>query len=126
MFGVMDVITYPGLIAVEDSNGKPLHFVGEMTFKITIEGRTTTLSAGVTNEILTRQLIVGKGVLEDLNLQLYNIPDILSFCGHAEDTETIKDLHGSSPVMSVSRLRLLSHDVCEPHNCPPNAFLIPF
>ena len=79
LFGVIDLITYPGLVAMEDTNGEPLHFMGEMTFKITIEGRTTTVSAWVTNEIQTGQLILGSGVLEDLNLQLYNIPDILSF-----------------------------------------------
>jgi hypothetical protein len=32
------LITYPGPVAVEDTNGQPLHFIGEVTFKITIEG----------------------------------------------------------------------------------------
>ena len=32
------LITYPGPVAVEDTNGQPLHLIGEVTFKITIEG----------------------------------------------------------------------------------------
>ena len=47
---------------MEDTNGEPLHFFGEMTFKITIEGRTTTIGAWVTNEIQTGQLILASGV----------------------------------------------------------------
>ena len=79
-------------------NGEPLHFVGEMKFKITIEGRTTIIGAWVTNEIQMGQLILASGVVEDLNLQLCNIPHVLSFSSHAEDTDTIKDPRGSSPV----------------------------
>ena len=114
IFGIMDVITYPGPVAVENTNGETLHFVGEMTFKITIEGRTTTVSAWVTNEIRTGQLIQGSRVLEDLNLQLYDVPDILSPSGHAEDTDTIKDPHGSSPVTRASKHRLPFRDISQP------------
>ena len=92
--------------------------------KITIEGRTKTVSAWVTNEIQTGQLILGSGVLEDLNLQLYDIPDILSLSGHAEDT--IKDPRASSPVTRVLKLRVPSLDISQPQSHPPNAFLILF
>ena len=103
LFGTMNVITYPGPVAMEDANGQPLHFVGEMTFKITIEERTTTINAWVTNDIQPGQLVLGSGVLEDLGLQLYDIPDILSLSGHAEDTRTMRDPHGSSPVTRSSK-----------------------
>ena len=42
LFCKMDLVTYPGPVAMEDTNGKPLHFMGEVTFEITIFGRTTT------------------------------------------------------------------------------------
>ena len=94
----MDLVTYPGPVAMEDANGEPLHFMGEVTFKMNILNRVITVSAWVTNEIPPGQLILGSGVLEDLNLPLQDIPDILSHSGHAEDTDTIKDPRGSSPV----------------------------
>ena len=126
LFGIMDIITYPGPVAMENTYGEPLHFMGEMTFKITIEKRTTTVSAWVMNDIPTGQLILGSGVLEALNLPLYNIPDILSHSGHAEDTDTIKDPRGCSPVTRASKLRVPSRDISCPQSYPPNAFLIPF
>jgi hypothetical protein len=126
LFGIMDIITYPGLVAMENAYGEPLHFMGEMTFKITIEKRTSTVSAWVTNEIPTGQLILGSRVLEDLNLPLYDIPDILSHSGHAGDTDTIKDPRGCSPVTRASKLRVPSRDISRPQSYPPNAFLIPF
>ena len=97
-FGTIDLITYPGPVAMEDTNGEPLHFMGEVTFKINILGRVTTVSAWVTNEIPPGQLILGSGVLKDLNLLLQDIPNILSHSSNAEDKDTIKDPHGSSPV----------------------------
>ena len=102
-FGIMDLVTYPGPVAMEDANGEPLHFMGEVTFKINILNRVTTVSAWVTNEIPPGQLILGSGVLEDLNLTLQDIPDILSHSGRAEDTDTTKDPHGSSPVTRASK-----------------------
>ena len=96
--GTMDLVTYPGPVAMEDTNGEPLHFMGEVTFKINISGRVTTVGAWVTNEIPPGQLILGSGVLKDLNLLLQDIPNILSHSSNAEDKDTIKDPHGSSPV----------------------------
>ena len=49
-FGKMVYITYPGPVAVTDTNGEPLHFIGEMTFRIVIEGESTVMSAWVTND----------------------------------------------------------------------------
>ena len=50
-FGSMDIITYPGPVGIEDANGKQINFMGEVTFKINILERVTTVSAWVTNEI---------------------------------------------------------------------------
>ena len=127
MFGAIDYITYPGPIAIEDTNDEPLHFIGEMSFKIRIEGQTTTLSAWVTNEIEMGQLILGTGILEDLNLQLHDIPDLLNFSGHAEDTDTIRDPRGCSPVTRSLKRRVLSRDISHSQNHPSDAdFLVPF
>ena len=54
-----------------------------------------------------------------------NIPDILSRSGYAEDTDTIKDPHGCSPVTRASKSRITSRDLSQPAN-PPNKFLLPF
>ena len=99
--------------------------MGEVSFKISILNRVTTVSGWVTNEIPPGQLILGSGVLEDLNLPLQDIPDLLSRSGHAEDTDTIKDPRGCSPVTRASKLRLTSHGISHPQN-PPNAFLTQF
>ena len=59
---------------------------------------------------------------------MYDIPDILSLSGHAEDKRTIRDPHESSRVTRSSKQtrRLLSRDISDPHSNPPNDFLIPF
>jgi hypothetical protein len=124
-FGTMDIVTYPGPVDIEDANGDQIHFMGEVTFKINILNRVTTVSAWVTNEIPPGQLILGSGVLEDLNLTLKDLPDILSHSGRAEDTDTIKDPHGSSPVTRTSKSQLTSCDISHQKD-PPNAFLVPF
>ena len=107
----MDIVTYPGPVGIDDANGDQIHFMGEVTFKINILNRVTTVSAWVTSEIPPGQLILGSGVLEDLNLTLEDIPDISSHSGRAVDTDTIKDPHGSSPVTRASKSRLTSHDI---------------
>ena len=122
----MVYITYPGPVAVTDTNGEPLHFVGEMTFKVIIEGQSTNMSAWVTNNIEPGQLIMDSDIPEDLGLQLYNISDVLSPSGHAEDTDTIKDPRGSSPVTRTSKLRVPARDVSHSNDHPSNAFLAPF
>ena len=67
------------------------------------------------------------GVLEDLNLQLHDIPDLLNFSGHAEDTDTIRDPRGCSPVTRSSKLRVPSRDISHLQNHPSDAaFLVPF
>ena len=50
-FGNMFHIAYPGPIAVTDTNGESLHFIGEVSFRIVIEGESTMMSAWVTNDI---------------------------------------------------------------------------
>ena len=99
----MDYVKYPGPIGIEDANGEQINFMGEVTFKINILERVTTVSAWVTNELPPGSLILGYGVLEDLNFTLDEIPDILSRSGYAEDTNTIKDPHGCSPVTRASK-----------------------
>ena len=94
-----------------------------MTFKVTIEGRTTSISTWVTNEIQKGQLILGSGVLEDLDLQLYDVPDILSLSGHAEDTRTLRNPCGSSPVTRSSQA--IRRETTNPQSYPPNDFLLP-
>ena len=126
LFGTMVHITYPGPVAVTDTNGEPLHFIGEMAFKVIIEGRSTNMSAWVTNDIEPGQLILGPGIPENLGLQLYNISNVLSPSGHAEDTDTIKDLRGSSPVTRTSKFRVPARDVSFSNDHPSNAFLAPF
>ena len=39
-FGLMDVITYPGPVGIEDANGNQINFMGEVTFKINIHTRS--------------------------------------------------------------------------------------
>ena len=124
-FGSMGVVTYPGLVGIEDANGDQINFMGEVTFKTNILDRVTTVNAWVTNEIPPGSLILGYGVLEDLNFTLLDIPDILSHSGRAEDTDTIKDPHGSSPVTRASKSRITSRDISQQEN-PPNKFLLPF
>ena len=97
-FGKMIYIAYPGPIAVSDTNDEPLHFIGEVSFRIVIEGESTVVSAWVTNDINPRQLTLGSDVLEDLVLQLYNIPNTSNPSGHAKDTASIKDPRGGAPV----------------------------
>ena len=106
----MDFVKYPGPIGIEDANG---------------ESRVTTVSAWVTNELPPGSLILGYGVLEDLNFTLDEIPDILSRSGYAEDTNTIKDPHGCSPVTRASKSRITSRDLSQPAD-PPDKFLLPF
>ena len=125
-FGKMVYITYPGPVAVTDTNGEPLHFIGEMTFRIVIEGESTVMSAWVTNDIEPGQLILGSDVPEDLGLQLYNIPDTSSPSGHAEDTTTIKDPRGSAPVTRSAKHRVPAHKISYLNNHPSDAFLTPF
>ena len=125
-FGKMVYITYPGPVAVTDTNGEPLHFIGEMTFRIVIEGESTVMSAWVTNDIEPGQLILGSDVPEDIGLQLYSIPDTSSPSGHAEDTITIKDPRGSVPVTRSAKHRVPAHKISYLNNHPSDAFLIPF
>ena len=73
-FGKMFYIAYPGPIAVTDTNGEPLHFIGEVSFRIVIEGESTMMNAWVTNDIEPGLLTLGSDIPEDLGLQLYNIP----------------------------------------------------
>ena len=126
LFGTMVYITYPGPVAMTDTNGEPLHLIGEMTFKVVIEGQSTNMSAWVTNDIEPGQLILGSDIPEDLGLQLYNIPDVLSPSGHAESTDTIKDPRGSSPVTRTTKLRVPARGISFSNDQPPNAFLAPF
>ena len=41
-FRQMEVLTYPSLVGLPDANGQPIHCSGEVTFNVTIAGRTTT------------------------------------------------------------------------------------
>ena len=124
-FGLMDVITYPRPVGIDDVNGDQIRSMGEVTFKINILEQVTTVSAWVTHEIPPGSLILGYGVLEDLNFTLQDIPDILSHSGHAEDTDTIKDPHGSSPVTRASKSRITFRDISQQEN-PSDKFLLPF
>ena len=114
----MDVVTYPGPVGIEDANGDQINFMGEVTFKINILDRVTTVSAWVTNEIPPGSLILGYGVLEDLNFTLQDIPDILSHSGHAEDTDTLKYPHGSSSVTRASKSRITSRNISQQKKSP--------
>ena len=125
-FGEMVYITYPGPIAVADPNGEPLHFMGEVSFRIVIEGESTIMSAWVTNDIEPRLLILGKDIPEDLGLLLYDIPDTSSPSGHAEDMATIKDPRGSAPMTRSAKHRVPAHKISYLNGHPSDAFLIPF
>ena len=126
LFNTMVYISYPGPVALTDTNSEPHHFIGEMTFKVIIEGQSTNMSAWVTNDIEPGQLILGSDVPEDLGLQLYDISDVLSPSGHTMDTNTVKDPRGSSPVTRTSKLRVPARDVSYSSGHPSNAFLDPF
>ena len=101
-FGLTDIITYPGPVGLQDANGEPIYCSGEVTFNVTIEDKTTSVSAWVTNDIHGGQLILGSGVMEDLGLQLQKIPDISNPNGHARDTGTVRSPGGSSVVTRSS------------------------
>ena len=108
-FGLTDFITYPGPVGLQDSNGEPIHCSGEVTFNVTIEDKTTSVSAWVTNDIHGGQLILGSGVMEDLGLQLHKIPDTSNPNGHARDTRTVRSPGGSSAVTRSSMIDRHAH-----------------
>ena len=125
-FGSMFYIAYPGPIAVTDSNDEPLHFVGEVSFRIMIEGESTMMSAWVIDDIEPGLLILGTDVKEDLGLQLYDIPDTSTPSGHAEDTTTIKDPRGGAPVTRSERRRIPAPKISYTSGHPSDNYLIQF
>ena len=84
------------------------------------------MSAWVTNDIEPGQLILDSDVPEDLGLQLYSIPDTSSPSGHAEDTNTIKDPRGGSPITRTAKHHAHARDISYSSGHPPDAFLDPF
>ena len=122
----MFYIAYPGPIAVTDTNGEPLHFVGEVSFRITIEGESTMMSAWVTDDIEPGLLTLGTDVIEDLGLQLHDIPDTSTPSGHAEDTATIKDPRGGAPVTRSEKHRVPAPKISYTNGHPSDNYLIPF
>ena len=125
-FGNMFYIAYPGPIAVTDTNGKPLHFVGEISFRIVIGEESTIMSAWVTGDIEPGVLILGTEVMEDIGLQLHDIPDTSTLSGHAEDTATIKDERGGAPVTRSGKHRASAPTISYTTGSPPDNYLIPF
>ena len=125
-FGSMFYIAYPGPIAVTDTNGEPLHFVGEVSFRIMIGEESTMMSAWVTNDIEPGLLILGTEVVEDIGLQLHDIPDTSTPSGHAEDTATIKDPRGGAPVTRAGKQRASTPKISYITGRPPDNYLIPF
>jgi hypothetical protein len=125
-FGNMFYIAYPGPIAVTDTNGEPLHFVGEVSFRIMIGEESTIMSAWVTNDIEPGVLILGTEVMEDIGLQLHDIPDTSNPSGHAEDTATIKDPRGGAPVTRSGKHRASTPKISYTDGRPPDNYLIPF
>ena len=75
------------------------------------------------NKIQKGQLILDLGVMEDLDLQLHNVPNILSLSGHAEYTRTLQNPCGSSPV--TRSLKASRHETVNPQSYPPSDFLLP-
>ena len=108
-FGLTDIITYPGPVGLQDANGEPIHCSGEVTFNVTIEDKTTSVSAWVTSDIHGGQLILGSGVMEDLGLQLHRIQDTSNPNGHARDTRTVRSPDGSSAVTRSSTIDRHAH-----------------
>ena len=79
------------------------------TFNVTIEDKTTSVSAWVTSDIHGGQLILGSGVMEDLGLQLHRIQDTSNPNGHARDTRTVRSPDGSSAVTRSSTIDRHAH-----------------
>ena len=125
-FGDLFCIAYPGPLAVTDTNGETLHFIGEVSFRIVVEGQSSMMSAWVTNDIEPGLLALGSDIPEDLGLQLYDIPDASTPSGHAEDTATIKDPRGGAPVTRSEKYRVPAPKISYTNNHPSDNFLIPF
>ena len=91
---MMEVLRYPGPVGLQDGNGHPLNCSGEVTFNVTIDGRTTSVSAWVTSDVQKGQLVIGSGTMEDLDLQLQDV--------HAQDTRIKINPSGSSAITRSS------------------------
>ena len=94
IFGEMEVIKYPGPVGLQDGQGQPLNCSGEVTFNATIGGKTGSVSAWVTPDVEDGTLVIGSGTLEDLGLQLQDIP--------AQDVRIRANPSGSSAVTRSS------------------------
>ena len=90
IFGEMEVIKYPGPVGLQDGHGHPVYCSGEVTFNATIGGKTVSVSAWVTPDVQDGTLVIGSGTLEDLGLQLQDIP--------AQDARIRANPSGSSAV----------------------------
>ena len=99
IFGDVIVIKYPGPVGLEDGQGKSLNCSGEVTFNVTMGGKIGSVSAWITPDIPNGALVIGSGTLEDLGLQLQDIP--------ATDVRIRANPCGSSP---VTRSRNLTHN----------------
>ena len=130
-FGVAEIITYPGLVGKTDADGQPLYCSGEITFNIIIAGRTTSVTAWVTNAIESGQLIIGSGTLEDLGLHLHNVRYDSNPRGHARETRTIRIPGGGSALTRSARTSRRSNTQPQQNEQgtlreEENNFLIPF
>ena len=103
LFGSTEVLTYPGPVGLTDARGQPIHCSGEVTFCVTIASKSTSMGAWTTTDIQSGQLIIGSGVMEDLNLELRDVPDDLSPGNYAQDERTLRNPCGSSAVTRSSR-----------------------
>ena len=91
----------PGPVGLTDADGQLIHCSGMVTFNVTIAGRTTSVTAWVTNAIGGGQLIIGSGVMEDLDLHLQDVPDDSNPRGHAQETRTVR-MPGGGPAVARS------------------------
>ena len=81
-------------MGLQDGNGHPLNCSGEVTFNVTIDGRTTSVSAWVTSDVQKGTMVIGSGTMEDLDLQLQDV--------HAQDTRIKINPSASSAITRSS------------------------
>ena len=66
LFGLTEVITFPGPVGLTDADKRDLQCSGTVTFTVKIAERTTSVTAWVTNTLRGGQLVIGAGSMEDL------------------------------------------------------------
>ena len=133
LFGLPEIITFPGPVGLTDADGRDWHCLGEIMFNVTIVKRTTSVTTWITYAIKRGHLVIGAGTMEDLGLFVSNVPDNTNPRGHAQETRTVRiQARGSAQTRSArvmtnrqsnTQPQSSKHDVLKGED---NNFMIPF